>query len=76
METIESKIINSGMSNLDKIVEVVYRNCDCSICKVSGVKCPFAHYTDADEVKDDDYLECKKLIKESIVKAAGEVQQN
>lgn len=77
MASWEDEIKNSNpvLPDLDKIVELIYRNCDCSLCKITGVECPFAHYTDADEFKEDDYLTCKKIFKETILKAAGESEK-
>lgn len=65
---------DSELKNIDKLVELVYRNCDCSFCEVTGTKCP---YKDIDPDLEEnlnaiDNTVCKKAIKEIILKAAKE----
>lgn len=67
--TFEEEIINSNLSNIDRIVELIYRNCDCSFCKITGIKCPFAGKEEFEEEGDK---KCKQLIRESLVKAVKE----
>lgn len=57
---------NSDMSNIDKIVEVIYRNCDCNVCDVIGIKCPYQN-TSWEEMEKSD---CRPVIKNGILEAA------
>lgn len=67
--TFEEEMEKSGLSNLDKMVETIYRYCDCTFCKVSGVDCPFIGCTDEDITEETNKI-CKGKIKENILKAA------
>lgn len=67
--TFEEEMINSNLSNLDRTVELIYRNCDCSFCKITCIKCPFAGKEEFEEGGDK---KCKQMIKKSLVNAVKE----
>lgn len=58
---------------LDKIVEEIYRVTDCQICKAANIDCPFKDYTEED-VTEDTFRECKKIIKNLLIKAVKEYE--
>ena len=68
----EREMLNSDLSNLDRIVELIYRYCDCTFCKITGVDCPYKDYTEED-INEETESACRKIIRETILKA---VEQN